>query len=205
MLTFLNGKYKLSNAAVQAMASLWFIVISVTMLIIAMFTYTLVTGKRTDDLPYAALASLGLVAVVAVISSMALYIAMWSYWFIVERSSVGVRLLWLLALLFGIHYGAAIYAYKVWAKNLKKKYQMVRRRGYQSRESLYESARTQVSAPSGAKALDPIGPSTYGLKPVPFKANSTRSRPDQPQPRISWAFRPGVFPLCGCGLRGSSG
>jgi len=120
MLTFLNGKYKLSNAAVQAMASLWFIVISVTMLIIAMFTYTLVTGKRTDDLPYAALASLGLVAVVAVISSMALYIAMWSYWFIVERSSVGVRLLWLLALLFGIHYGAAIYAYKVWAKNLKK-------------------------------------------------------------------------------------
>ena len=102
------------------MASLWFIVISFTMLIIAMFTYTLVTGKRTDDLPYAALASLGLVAVVAVISSMALYIAMWSYWFIVERSSVGVRLLWLLALLFGIHYGAAIYAYKVWAKNLKK-------------------------------------------------------------------------------------
>jgi hypothetical protein len=48
------------------------------------------------------------------IGAMLLWIAMWMYWARLERSSAGVRTGWFLALLFGMYYGALIYAFCVW-------------------------------------------------------------------------------------------
>jgi hypothetical protein len=116
----LNERYKLPSIVVSILILLWIIVISFTAIPFSLLLYTTVTGQRTDSLPYAALALIGLFAVFAVIASLILYAVMWVYWFVAERSSAGIRLSWFLVLLFGIHYGAAIYAFKVWRKNLTR-------------------------------------------------------------------------------------
>jgi hypothetical protein len=54
------------------------------------------------------------------LGSVCLWVAMWIYWIAVERSSVGVRIGWFLALLFGLHYGALFYAYRVWRTGITK-------------------------------------------------------------------------------------
>ena len=61
----------------------------------------------------------GVLGAYAAIGSLCLYVTMWVYWIVVERSSVGVRLGWLLALLFGMHYGALGYALFVWRRRLR--------------------------------------------------------------------------------------
>ena len=43
-----------------------------------------------------------------------LWLGMWVYWLRMERSSILVRTMWFLALLFGIYYGALIYALYLW-------------------------------------------------------------------------------------------
>jgi len=52
------------------------------------------------------------------IGAVCLYMTMWIYWIAVERSSALARIGWFLALLFGLHYGALIYAIIIWRKGL---------------------------------------------------------------------------------------
>jgi hypothetical protein len=61
----------------------------------------------------------GLLAAYAALGALCIYITMWGYWILVERSSAGVRIGWLLALLFGVHYGALAYALYVWRRKLQ--------------------------------------------------------------------------------------
>ncbi len=63
---------------------------------------------------------LGLCGAYAALGSICLWVAMWVYWIAVERSSTVVRIGWFLALLFGLHYGAMFYAYRVWSRGLTK-------------------------------------------------------------------------------------
>ena len=48
------------------------------------------------------------------IASMSLWIAAWLYLLAVDNSSYGARAGWFLVLLFGMHYGALIYAIYLW-------------------------------------------------------------------------------------------
>lgn len=48
------------------------------------------------------------------IGAMLLWIAMWIYWAVAERTSYRVRTGWFLALLFGMYYGALVYAFLLW-------------------------------------------------------------------------------------------
>jgi len=52
--------------------------------------------------------------------ALCLYVTMWVYWIAVERGTILARIGWLLALLLGLHYGALIYAFVVWRKDVKK-------------------------------------------------------------------------------------
>jgi len=54
------------------------------------------------------------------IGAMLLWIAMWVYWAVVERTSSRVRFGWFLVLLFGMYYGALIYAVLLWQKGAIK-------------------------------------------------------------------------------------
>jgi hypothetical protein len=65
-------------------------------------------------------AFLNLCGAYAAIGGICLYVTMWVYWIAVERSSVLTRIVWLLALLIGLPYGAMIYAYVVWRKYVTK-------------------------------------------------------------------------------------
>jgi len=63
--------------------------------------------------------SVGLLGAYAAIGAVCLYVTMWGYWIVVERSSAGVRIGWLLALIFGVHYGTLAYAAYVWTRKLQ--------------------------------------------------------------------------------------
>jgi hypothetical protein len=61
----------------------------------------------------------GLLGAYGAVGGVCLYFTMWGYWIVVERSSAGVRIGWLLALLFGVHYGALAYAVYIWRRKLQ--------------------------------------------------------------------------------------
>ncbi len=50
------------------------------------------------------------------IGAMLLWIAMWVYWAVAERTSSSVRTGWFFALLFGMYYGALVYAFLLWRR-----------------------------------------------------------------------------------------
>jgi hypothetical protein len=54
------------------------------------------------------------------LGAFSLYMLMWVYWAAVERSSVAARIGWFLVLLLGLHYGAIIYAFVVWKKDMER-------------------------------------------------------------------------------------
>jgi hypothetical protein len=54
------------------------------------------------------------------ISALCLYITMWIYWIAVQRSPIGTRIGWLLALILGVHYGVLIYACWIWRTSTRK-------------------------------------------------------------------------------------
>ncbi len=56
----------------------------------------------------------------SLLGAVGLYVTMWIYWVAVERSSIPSRIAWLLALLFGLHIGAMIYALVVWKRDIIK-------------------------------------------------------------------------------------
>lgn len=63
---------------------------------------------------------LGFCGAYAAFGGFCLYMTMWVYWIAVERSPIAVRIGWLLALLFGLHVGAMIYAFVVWKRDITK-------------------------------------------------------------------------------------
>ena len=79
-------------------------------------------GFRASDwlkqLPFFAAAAWTLLILYAVLGAFCLYVLMWAYWAVLERSSWGIRTAWLLAMVFGLHIGAIAYALKVWRVNL---------------------------------------------------------------------------------------
>ena len=117
----LNNKYRLPKIVVWVVWVLLIVVVSFTALIFFMLVRDVVSiHARREHLSDLTATLFGLFAVCTVFASLALYITMWVYWIVVERSTTVVRLGWFLALLFGLHYGAAVYAFKVWSKNLAK-------------------------------------------------------------------------------------
>lgn len=71
-------------------------------------------------IPRPVLTVLDVLGAYAGLGAIALYVTMWVYWIAVERSSIFVRIGWLLALLFLLVYGALIYACVVWRRDLVK-------------------------------------------------------------------------------------
>lgn len=71
-------------------------------------------------LPKPLLLLVGLCGAYAGLGSICLWVTMCVYWVAVERSSAGVRIGWFFALLFGLHYGALFYAYRVWRTGVTK-------------------------------------------------------------------------------------
>jgi hypothetical protein len=71
-------------------------------------------------LPKPLLLLVGLCGAYAGLGSICLWVTMCVYWIVVERSSAGVRIGWFLALLLGLHYGALLYAYRVWRTGITK-------------------------------------------------------------------------------------
>jgi hypothetical protein len=45
-----------------------------------------------------------------------LWVTMWVYWGVFERRSFGTRMGWFFTLLFGVYYGALLYAFVLWRK-----------------------------------------------------------------------------------------
>lgn len=72
------------------------------------------------SLPGPLMVLLDLCGAYAGIGAICLYMTMWVYWIAVERSSIFVRIGWLLALLVGLPFGALIYALVVWRKGVTK-------------------------------------------------------------------------------------
>lgn len=61
-----------------------------------------------------------LCVVYTAIGAVVLYAMMWVYWIAVERSSIAARIMWLLTLVIGLHFGAMLYAFIVWRRDMKK-------------------------------------------------------------------------------------
>ena len=64
--------------------------------------------------------TLGLCGAYAALGAICLYVTMWVYWIAVQRGPLGARIGWFVALLFGVHYGAMIYAMRVWTTSIRK-------------------------------------------------------------------------------------
>jgi len=62
----------------------------------------------------------GLSGAYAAIGAICLYVTMWVYWIAVEREPLAARIGWFFALLLGLHYGAMIYAMRVWRTRIRK-------------------------------------------------------------------------------------
>jgi hypothetical protein len=77
-------------------------------------------------LPKPLLLLVGICGAYAGLGSVCLWVSMWVYWVAVERSSTAARVGWFLVLLFGLHYGALVYAYRVWRTGINKVDQPVR-------------------------------------------------------------------------------
>jgi hypothetical protein len=63
---------------------------------------------------------LNLAGAYAGLGGICLYITMWVYWIAIERSPIWTRIVWLLALLLLLPYGALIYAIVAWRRDIVK-------------------------------------------------------------------------------------
>ena len=73
-----------------------------------------------DFLPHIVTILFGIWGVYTGIGAVILWVAMWVYWVAWENSSFSARTGWFLALLFGMHYGALVYAIYLWNKGVIK-------------------------------------------------------------------------------------
>jgi hypothetical protein len=117
----IKNKYTIPGFLFSAIAS-W--VIAVTGVTIFLIIVWIVDTTAHFDLlkasPWPLKSLLDLCGAYAGLGGICLYVTMWVYWIAVERCSILARIGWLIALLFGLHYGALIYALKVWTKDVSK-------------------------------------------------------------------------------------
>lgn len=117
----LKDKHTLPGFLFRAVAS-WVIVlagVSIVLLVDWGISATM-HFQLLKSLPGPLIAILDLCGAYAGIGAICLYMTMWVYWIAVERSSIVTRIAWLLALLFGLPFGALIYAIVVWRRGITK-------------------------------------------------------------------------------------
>ena len=117
----LKNKHTLPGFLFKAVAS-WVIVLAgVTIILLADWGISVTTHfQLLKSLPGPLVALLDLFGAYAGIGAICLYVTMWVYWIAVERSPILTRIAWLLALVFGLPFGALIYAVVVWKKGVTK-------------------------------------------------------------------------------------
>jgi hypothetical protein len=111
----LKNRQSIPRFVVVAVAS-WAIALA-AVTVVGFTVWMLSSWAHVDALaalPKPLLVLVGICGAYAGLGSICLWITMWVYWVAVERSSTGVRIGWFLVLLFGLHYGALVYAYRVW-------------------------------------------------------------------------------------------
>ena len=117
----LNNKQTVPRFIVVAVAS-WAIALA-AVTVVGLAVWMISSWMHVDALaalPKPLLLLIGLCGAYAGLGSICLWVTMCVYWIVVERSSAGVRIGWFFALLFGLHYGALFYAYRVWRTGITK-------------------------------------------------------------------------------------
>jgi hypothetical protein len=117
----LKNKYTLPGFLFKAVAS-WVIVLAgVTIILLVDWGISGTTHfQLLKSLPGPLMTLLDLCGAYAGIGAICLYVTMWVYWIAVERSPILTRITWLLALVFGLPFGALIYALVVWRRGVTK-------------------------------------------------------------------------------------
>ena len=115
-------RYRVPRAVLVLLASWMAALALITVVLLLIWLAGSWMPDHSQEWPHWISIPVGLLGAYAAVGGVCLYITMWGYWIAVERSSVGVRIGWLLALLFGIHYGALAYAMYVWRRKLKPVY-----------------------------------------------------------------------------------
>ena len=99
-------------------------VVSNVVLIVVSIAFWITQPHSTVDLsnafPWPALVVAILVIFYAALGTFALYILMWVYWVSVKHSAIALRILWFFVLLFGLHFGAVLYALIVWKRDIQR-------------------------------------------------------------------------------------
>ena len=117
----LKNKFVIPNFLFIAVASWAIALVAVTTVgVIVWIIWGTMHFDLLKALPAPLSLLLGFCGAYAGIGAICLYVTMWIYWVGVERSSFFIRSGWLLALLFGLPYGALIYAYRVWRTDITK-------------------------------------------------------------------------------------
>jgi hypothetical protein len=116
-----KNKYSIPGFIFVGVAS-WAIVLALVTAVLGIFWIIEVTAHidLLAALPKSLVLFLDFCGAYAAIGSFCLWMTMWIYWIAIERSSVFVRIGWLLALLFGLVYGALFYAFIVWKNDIFK-------------------------------------------------------------------------------------
>ena len=117
----LNNKYTIPGFLFKAVASWVIVVAGVTIILLSDWGIAATTHfQLLKSLPGPLMPLLDLCGAYSGIGEICLYVTMWVYWIGVERSRIIARISWFLVLLFGLHFGALIYAIVVWRRNVAK-------------------------------------------------------------------------------------
>lgn len=110
-----NDQYRIPGILVWLIAS-W--VISLVAITVAGVAVWMIWGEPKHNLlealPGFITVLLGVWGVYTGLGAMVVWIAMWIYWSVMDRSSFSARAGWFLVLLLGTYYGALIYALYLW-------------------------------------------------------------------------------------------
>jgi hypothetical protein len=115
----INKNHVLSRVMFIAIASWVIALVAITFVGLIFWLLDATTQLDvTGELPRPLSIVLGLCGAYAALGAICLYVTMWVYWIAVQRSPLSARIGWLIALIFGMHYGALLYACHVWSSNL---------------------------------------------------------------------------------------
>lgn len=117
----LNNKYTIPGFLFKAVAS-WVIVVGgLTVILLSDWGLAATTHfQLIKSFPGPLTSLLDWCGAYGGIGAICLYMTMWIYWIAVERSPIIARIAWFLVLLFGLMFGALIYALVVWRKSVTK-------------------------------------------------------------------------------------
>ena len=115
----LADRYRIPKAVLILVASWMIALVLITVFLLLVWAAGAWTPGHTQGWSPWISIPVGLLGAYAAVGAICLYITMWVYWILVERSSAGVRIGWLLALLFTVHYGALAYGVYVWKRKLQ--------------------------------------------------------------------------------------